>query len=167
MTTFTTRNASVEAVAAPIEDVWDAMVDADLLAELTPLIDRIEVQGDHWRWCLTSIRALGVEVAPCFTVAMTFDEPNLIAFEHDPPAGETERAGATGSYDLTAFEGGTVLDIEMEMAVDLPLPKLSRGAVENVMGRTTQLAGDRFFDNLLEHLGTRRVPVPDGAASAA
>jgi carbon monoxide dehydrogenase subunit G len=167
VTTFTTRNASVEAVAAPIEDVWDAMVDPDLLADLTPLIDRIEVQGDHWRWCLSSIKALGVEVAPCFTVAMTFEEPTLIAFEHDPPPGTMERAGATGSYDLSAFDGGTVLDIDMEMAVDLPLPRMSRGAVERVMGRTTQLAGDRFFENLLSHLGTRRVPVPDTTTEAA
>lgn len=167
MATFTTRNDSLEAVAAPIEEVWDAMVDPDLLAALTPLIDRIEVDGDHWRWCLSSIRAMGVDVAPCFTVAMTFEEPNLIAFEHDPPPGTNERAGATGSYQLTAFDGGTVLDIDMEMAVELPLPRISRGAVEGVMGRTTQLAGDRFFANLLDHLGTRRVPIPDRAADSA
>ena len=164
MTTFTTRNDSIEAVAAPRDEVWAAMADPDLLAELTPLVDRIEAVDGHWRWCLASIEAMGVSIAPCFTVAMTFDEPERITFEHDPPAGSTEPAGATGYYDLVAFDGGTVLDIDMTMHVDLPLPKLARGAVERIMDRTTQLHGDRFFNNLLEHLGTERVPVPAAVA---
>ena len=164
MTTFRTHNDSIEAVAAPRDEVWAAMADPDLLAALTPLIDRIEADGDHWRWCLTSIEAMGVSIAPCFTVRMTFDEPNRITFEHDPPAGASEPAGATGHYDLIAFDGGTVLDIDMTMHVDLPLPGMLRGAVERVMDRTTQLHGDRFFANLLAHLDTQRVPVPAGVA---
>lgn len=165
MTTFSTRNDSVEAVSAPIEQVWDAMADPDLLAELTPLIDRIEERGDHWTWHLVSVQALGASIAPCFTVAMTFDEPERIAFRHDPPADSTERAGATGHYLLTGFDGGTVLDIDMTMHVELPLPAMSRRAVERVMARSTQVAGDRFLDNLLTHLGAARVPVPAAAVS--
>jgi carbon monoxide dehydrogenase subunit G len=92
VTTFRTRNDSIEAVSAPVDKVWAAMADADLLAELTPMIDHIEVDGEHWTWCLTGVGALGVEIAPRFTVAMTFDEPHRIAFRHDPPAGATERA---------------------------------------------------------------------------
>ncbi len=164
MTTFTTRNDSIEAIAASRDEVWATMTDPDLLAELTPLIDRIEEHGDHWRWCLASIEALGVSVAPCFTVAMTFDQPERISFEHDPPAGERERAGADGYYDLVEIEQGTVLDIDLTMHVDLPLPKLARGTVESIMDRTTQMHGDRFFRNLLEHLGTHRVQVPAGVA---
>lgn len=164
MTTFSTRNDSMEAISAPVDRVWAAMTDPDLLARLTPLIDRIDDLGDHWRWRLVGIGALGVEIAPCFTVAMTFEEPRLIRFEHDPPAGATERAGATGKYELIGFDNGTVLDIDMEMHVDLPLPRMSRGAVERVMGRTTQLGGDRFFTNLLAHLDAERVAVPTGVA---
>lgn len=164
MTTFSTRNDSIEAIAAPRRQVWEVMTDAALLGELTPLIDRIEEHGDHWRWCLVSIEALGVSVAPCFTVAMTFDEPDRIAFAHDPPAGESERAGATGHYDLVAVEQGTVLDIDLTMQVELPLPRVTRGAVERVMDRTTQLHGDRFFANLLDHLGTHRIEVPAGVS---
>lgn len=164
MTTFTTRNNSIEAVAAPREEVWATMTDPDLLADLTPLIDRIEEDDDHWRWCLVSIEALGVSIAPCFTVAMTFDRPERIAFEHDPPTGEREAAGANGHYELIEVDQGTVLDIDMTMHVELPLPRMARGAVERIMDRTTQMHGDRFFRNLLDHLGTHRVEVPAGVA---
>lgn len=160
MARFEVHNDSMEAVSAPVEDVWAVMSDNDTLARLTPLIKRITATGDHWTWCLASVEALGVSVAPCFTVAMTFDEPNRIAFRHDPPAGAKERAGATGHYDLRAVEGGTVLDIDMTMHVELPLPRVMRSAVEPVMARTTQAHGDRFFANLLAHLGARRIPVP-------
>jgi hypothetical protein len=38
------------------------------------------------------------------------------------------------------------------MWVDLPLPKLSRRAVERVMAESMQRAGDRFAENLYRHL---------------
>ena len=160
MTTFRVTNASTEAVSAPVEEVWAAMVDPNLLAALTPLIDGIDADGDHWRWRLVRVGALGVEVAPSFTVAMEFDEPTRIAFTHDPPPGTTERAGATGVYLLEPIPEGTLLDIELSMCVQLPLPALSRGAVERVMRSTTQAAGDRFFHNLLTYLGATRLPTP-------
>ena len=160
MATFSVTNASVEAVSAPIERVWAAMVDPHLLAALTPLIDRIDEVGEHWCWQLVSVRALGVEVSPRFTVRMTFDEPNLIAFRHDPPPDTRERAGATGHYELQEIDDGTVLDIELSMHVELPLPAVTRPAVERVMASTTQAAGDRFFHNLLTALDAHRVPVP-------
>lgn len=165
MTTFTVTNTSTEAVSASLDDVWSAMVDPRLLAALTPLINRIDDRGDHWTWCLVNVGAMGVQVSPCFTVAMEFDEPNRIAFTHDPPAGVRERAGATGSYDLRAIEGGTLLDITLSMGVDLPLPALSRRAVERVMASTTQVAGDRFFHNLLTYLGADRIAVPSPQAA--
>ncbi len=165
MTTFSVTNASAEAISAGVDDVWAAMVDPNLLAALTPLIDEIAVVGDHWRWQLVSVGALGVHVAPSFTVAMTFDEPNLIAFDHDPPAGTTERAGASGHYVIEPIDAGTLLDIELTMCVDLPLPALSRGAVERVMASTTQAAGDRFFHNLLTYLGARRIEAPSRLAA--
>lgn len=169
MTTFTVTTASAEAISAPLDDVWAAMVDPNLLAALTPLIDGIEASGEHWCWRLVTIGALGVEVAPRFTVRMAFDEPNRITFTHDPPPGKREVAGATGHYDMAAIPDGTLLDIELSMTVDLPLPALSRGAVERVMGRTTQAAGDRFFHNLLTYLGARRIEAPaaTGAGGAA
>lgn len=163
MTTFTVTNASAEAISAPIGEVWAAMVNPQLLAALTPLIDGIEAHGEHWRWQLVTIGALGVSVAPCFTVRMEFDEPNRIAFTHEPPPGATERAGATGWYDLREIEGGTLLDISLTMSVDLPLPALSKGAVLPVMRSTTQAAGDRFFHNLLTYLGATRIPAPTSA----
>ena len=167
MARFSVRNDSAEAISAPIQDVWDAMADPTLLAELTPLIADIAEDGDHWRWCLTTVSAMGASIAPCFTVAMTFDEPTRIEFRHDPPAGQTEPAGVNGFYDILQIEGGTLLDIDITMHVELPLPSFSRGAVEAVMARTTQAHGDRFFANLLEHLDAERIPVPSRTELAA
>lgn len=160
MARFEVRNDSVEAVSAPRDAVWAVMSDNDLLAELTPLISSITADGERWTWCLARFEALGVAVAPCFTVSMTFDEPSRIAFRHDPPPGVEERAGADGHYELREVEGGTVLDIDLTMHVELPLPRAMRGVVEAVFARTTQAHGDRFFANLLAHLGAERIPVP-------
>lgn len=160
MATFSIRDSNRDALSAPRDEVWPVMEDPDLIAQLMPLVDRIEVRGEHWRWCLANVGALGVSVSPCFTVAMTIVEPERIEFRHDPPPGARERAGASGAYGLVPFDGGTVLDIDLEMSVELPLPRLSRGAVQQVMATTTRIAGDRFFANLCAHLGATQVPLP-------
>ena len=40
--------------------------------------------------------------------------------------------------------------------MDLPLPKLSKGAVTRVMNKVIDRMGDRFADNLLQRLEARR-----------
>jgi carbon monoxide dehydrogenase subunit G len=163
---FEVTNVSSDVVGAPREAIWDVLSDPALLAHLAPLVDRIDRVGDgHWRWQLTGIRALGQRFAPCFTVAMRFDEHDRIEFTHDPPAGATEHAGAEGVYDLAdvapgqdaAFPaGGTQVAIELTVHVDLPLPAVSRPAVTAVMERTMSPMGDRFASNLRRHLGVNR-----------
>ena len=75
-------------------------------------------------------------------------------FEHRPPAGSTERAGADGRYELDdRGDGRTRLFVDISLCVDLPLPRLSRRAVEKVMATTMQRTGDRFGLNLYRRLG--------------
>jgi carbon monoxide dehydrogenase subunit G len=164
VTRFSTTDASSDIVGAPREAIWKVLTDPQLLADLTPLIHEIAaVDDDHWRWQLVGISALGTRFAPCFTVRMRFVDQERIEFEHDPPTGATEHAGARGVYDLedvaadaTFPDGGTRVSIELTVHVELPLPSASRGAVERVMGTTMRRMGDRFAGNLRRHLGARR-----------
>ncbi len=160
MTRFSVRNASREVITAAQGDVWAVMTDPSMLAELTPLVDRIVADGEHWTWHLTGVEAMGVNARPRFTVLMEFEEPRRMAFDHDPPADRRENSGSTGEYLIEDLgDATTALEIDLTMWVDLPLPKFSRGAVERIMQSSTQAAGDRFFANLLRHLDAEAVTV--------
>ena len=151
---FEATNRSSEVVPADRGDIWAALTDPELLTDLTPLLHRIDTHGDRWVWHMMGINALGVEIAPSFTETMQFDPRERIDFEHTPPPdGPPERAGADGVYRLADTDGGTLLDIEITIHVQLPLPQVSRGAVQRVMEQSMARTGDRFGRNLLDHLG--------------
>lgn len=154
MTTFSSRNRSTAVVPATRQQIWAIVSDPVALAELTPLVRSIEAHGDRWRWHLSGVSALGVSVAPGFTERMLFTEGARIEFHHDPPEGVHERAGAEGTYDLAdAEEGRTRLAIDITVEVELPLPRVSKRAVERVMASTMTRTGDRFARNLYARLG--------------
>lgn len=153
MTCFSSRNTSRADVPAPRSDIWDALTSPELLAQMTPLLDTISVDGDRWCWELSGIRALGVEIAPTFTERMEFEPESRIGFRHDPPP-DGERAGADGVYELKVNDdGSTNLCIDITLSVDLPLPRASRRAVERVMRSTMTRTGDLFAERLYRHVG--------------
>lgn len=135
MNRFEARNISTADVPAPRGEIWEILRSPDLLAEMTPLLDRISVSGNLWCWQMGGFSALGVEISPSFTERMTFDPENTIRFEHHPPDGANERAGADGVYTLEAIDDGTThLEIDIKLHVQLPLPRASRRAVERSSG---------------------------------
>ena len=153
MTRFQNRNRSEADLPVDRERIWEVLTDPGCLAALTPLIRDITAEGDTWCWQLSGISALGVSVAPSFTEQMTFTPVERIEYRHAPPSGTTEKAGADGVYTLTELDADhTRLFVDLTMWVDLPLPKLSRRAVERVMAESMQRAGDRFAENLYRHL---------------
>ena len=99
------------------------------------------------------VEALGVSVAPTFTERMEFIEPRLIRFNHVTTRGDRERAGADGTYELTQRGEETELKVDIALTVELPLPRLSAGAVERVMKTSMQRTGRRFAVNLYHRLG--------------
>lgn len=134
--------------------VWEVLTDPDALADMTPLLARIDVDGDRWCWQMAGIRALGIEVAPSFTERMTFHAPERIEFRHEPPPGHTDRAGADGVYELAELAPDrTHLSIDLTLSVELPLPAISRRAVEKVMTSTMGRTGDVFAERLAGRLG--------------
>lgn len=161
MTRFESTNVSEADVPAPREKIWSVVTSPECLAELTPLIDRITADGDIWRWQLKSISALGTRLAPSFTEQMSFEDGRRLSYEHRSPAGTNERAGARGTYTLADLpDGGTHLAVDLTLHIELPLPGLSRRAVEQVMATTMARTGQRFADNLYAHLGIRLPRAP-------
>jgi carbon monoxide dehydrogenase subunit G len=157
MNSFSAKTHAEAVVLAPQEEIWAALVDPVLMARLTPFLRRITAAGDHWVWEMTGLNVLGLKVAPTFTERMVFTEPDRIEFHHDPPAGETEKAGVEGWYSLapTGASTGpaTRLVTDLEITVDLPLPKASAPAVRATMRKVIDTMGDRFSQRLLDHLG--------------
>lgn len=153
MTRFESRTVSEADVPVPPSAIWEVLSSPDLLARFTPLIREIRANGDLWCWQLSGISALGVEVAPSFSERMTLVEEERIDFRHDPPDGAKEKAGADGTYTLTALgDDATRLFIDITIWADLPLPKVSRRAVERIMAESMDRTGDRFASNLYDHL---------------
>jgi carbon monoxide dehydrogenase subunit G len=153
MSRFSATNESEAVVAAGRAEIWAALTDPVLLPKLTPLLRRIETDGDLWRWHLIRIAVLGVGVATTFTERMRFDEGRRITYSHEPPPGVTERTGADGFYQLADVHGGTSLKIGLTLHVDLPLSRVAAPIVVKVMETTMARTGDRFASNLLKHLG--------------
>ncbi len=155
MTRFSADTASEATVTAERKAVWDVLVDPALLPKLTPLLSKIDADGDLWRWHMVRLAVLGVGIKPVFTERMVFDygdEVSRIDFTHEPPAGVTEWAGAEGHYTLRDVDGGTHLGIGLRLDVDMPLPRYSAPVVQRAMRSTMMATGDRFSANLLKHL---------------
>ncbi|HEX5088914.1 MAG TPA: SRPBCC family protein [Nocardioides sp.] len=153
MSSFFARTRARSVVLARREDIWALLIDPVLMARFTPFVRNITADGDHWFWEMSGLSVLGLKVAPSFTERMELREPERIEFRHDPPAGRVEKAGAQGWYALTPTEDGTELTTELEITVDLPLPRASGPAVRATMRKVIDAMGDRFSQNLLEHLG--------------
>ncbi len=157
MNRFRAHNSSEATLRSSPERVWEVLTDPELLPVLTPYLQRIEVDAsqpgvDRWTWHLTRIPVLSATVQPTFTEVMTFEEPSHIGFAHDPSK-TTERTGVDGHYEVTPSGTGTDVAIELEIWCDLPLPKLSRMAVESVMSGVVAVMGKRFAANMRRHLG--------------
>ena len=153
MATFTATTRNREVVPAGRAEIWAALTDPTLLPELTPYLDKITVDGDHWRWEMSRLPVLSVVVAPSFTELMEFDDHSRIGFTHDPPEGQREQAAAEGSYHLEdAGPGKTDLSIELTLQVDLPLPRAAAPAVRRVMKGVMDRMGQKFAMNLMAHL---------------
>jgi len=156
VTSFSASTRAEAVVLAPQQEIWDALVDPVLMARFTPFLKSITADGDLWRWQLSGLNVLGAKVAPAFTERMVFREPDRIEFRHDPPDGTTEQAGVAGWYALTPTHDGTELVTELEITLDLPLPKASGRAVRAAMRKVIDRMGDRFSENLLGHLGVEQ-----------
>ena len=157
MRSFSATTESEAVVAAPAADIWAVLTDPVLLPELTPLLTRIDADGDIWTWHMMQIKALGVGISPKFTERMLFDDGHRIDYSHAPAEGVHERTGAHGWYQLDEVEQGTQLSISLTLSVELPLPRTAGPAVRRVMKTTITRTGERFSSNLLKHLGTEQI----------
>ena len=152
MNRFHARNQSEATLRATPDEVWAILTDPDLLVRFTPNLRSIDVDGDRWTWHLTRIPVLSSAIEPSFTEVMELDQPKRIRFTHDDARAD-ERAGVDGEYLLEPVGEGTHVAIDLGIWVDLPLPRLSRPAVERVMSTVVAGMGYRFGQNVRRYLG--------------
>jgi carbon monoxide dehydrogenase subunit G len=153
---FSATTASEAVVEADRTAIWKAITDPVVLPRLTPLLKRIDTYGDLWHWELSRVNVLGIVVNPTFTERMAFLEGTRIDYQHEPPDGVREWAGAEGWYELSDHPAGTHLAISLTLFVDLPLAGFAAPAVERVMRTAMAVTGSRFAANLEHYLGVRR-----------
>jgi carbon monoxide dehydrogenase subunit G len=143
MAIFRARDRSSAVLRSPRSKVWAALTDPVLVARMTPYVTSIDVEGDRWTWQMATIPVLGIHVAPTFTERMALD-----------PAHPDEMTAVEGTYVLSDHgDGGTDVSIDLEIACHLPLPGLTRPAVERVMAGVVKHMGTVYSRNLLKHLG--------------
>lgn len=158
MTRFTGTNNSAGIVTTSRDRVWDVLTDPAAVARLTPFVDRIEADGDHWVWHMSNIPGLPVRFAPTFTERMTFKPMERIEYEHDPQGGR-EPAAVQGWYALEDHEQGTYLEICLEICIALPLPRAAGRVVTAAMSQVMKRMGDRFAERFTAELGAQEIPV--------
>lgn len=153
MTAFRSGYHSVAFVPTDAERIWTVLAKAELVAELFPLVARIEPRGDVWRWTLAGVSRRGVQIAPSFTERMTFVPISRVEFRHEPPPGSKERIGLVGVHQITKVDDATSkLRIDLELRLQLPLPEFGRRVVERVMAAGLRRAGTTFSRNLYAYL---------------
>lgn len=155
MNRFSATNESEAVVAADRAAIWEVITSPVLLPKLTPLLTKIDADGELWRWHLIRLNVLGVGVGSEFTERMKFEDCERIDYHHEPPSGVVERTGAEGWYVLSDHKDGTHLAISLTLTVELPLPRAAKSVVQRVMAETMQRTGDRFSANLYNHLGIK------------
>lgn len=154
MTRFSARNSSSADLRSSRVEVWKALTDPGLLPQLTPYLNRIDVEGDRWTWHLAKIPLLGKSIGTTFTEVMSFEEPHRIEFTHDQARTE-ETTYVQGVYVLEDRGEGCRVSIDLEVVSELPFGRFTRGAVEAGMSAVMAGMGRRFARNLLRHLGEK------------
>jgi carbon monoxide dehydrogenase subunit G len=152
MNWFSASNESEGVVAADRSTVWELLTDPDALAEMTPLLQRIDTHGDVWRWQFSAVPILGTALAPAFTERMTFAPEDRIDYHHEPADGHSERTGVDGWYTLSDAAEGTHLAIGLTVKAHLPLSRLAAPAVRTAMRTVIAATGAGFARNLERRL---------------
>ena len=157
MATFTSTRRDVADVPHPVDAVWELLVDPGAVARLTPLVASIDVdEQGRWIWCLQRVPVPGRPLDLTMTEEMTFTPKTRIEFTH-APLEHGLKAGADGHYELEPQGAdATRLGIELTVTAQLPLPGVTRRAVEAAMQQVLSQMGNRFAHNMLRELGGSR-----------
>ncbi len=154
MATFSRSRHDTADVPHGVDAVWDLLCDPAAVARMTPMVARIEADGDTWVWHLRGVPLPGKVVDLTMTERMEFEPQRRIGFTHEPLTSGIV-AGAEGHYALEPAESGTTLTIDLTITARLPLPGMAGPAVRSAMSQVLRHMGDRFAANMLRELDRR------------
>lgn len=144
-------------IAAERERVHQTVADTPTVAELIPRVQTATPLGpDTWRWTLEEHHALGHTVQPAFTVRIEDHAPSGVRFVHQPDPGAPDGRAGGGITLVAASSEATTATVDVEVSLDLPIPRLIRGAARALIELEVRRSVDRFLAALDERVTTSR-----------
>ena len=148
-------------VEAPIERVWEALNDPEILKQAIPGCDEIVRLSDTELTAKVTARVGPVKAS--FTGQVTLsdlDPPNSYRISGEGKGGAAGFAKGGANVSLVADGGATILKYEVDATVGGKLAQLGARLID---GTAKKMAGE-FFSNFAEVVGG---PAPEGAAAPA
>jgi uncharacterized protein len=152
-------------VQAPIEEVWDFMLDVEKVAPCVPGAELTETLDDHtWKGkVLMKLGPVSLSYAGTVTIQERDDEHHRVSLKAE---GREQRgkgaASATSTSVLTSVDGGTKVVIETDLTITGAVAQYGRGMIGDVSRKVT----DEFAACLQANItATRPVTVTDAVAA--
>jgi carbon monoxide dehydrogenase subunit G len=148
-------------VEAPIERVWDALNDPEILKQAIPGCDEIQRLSDTELSAKVTARVGPVKAS--FTGQVTLsdlDPPNSYRISGEGKGGAVGFAKGGANVSLEADGDATILKYEVDATVGGKLAQLGARLID---GTAKKMAGE-FFSNFAEVVGG---PAPEGVAAPA
>jgi carbon monoxide dehydrogenase subunit G len=151
-------------VPFPVEKVWDALLDPEVLVRTIPGCERLETTGDH-----TYAMTVTAGVA---AIRGTYDGTCALSDlkQHESLVMRLTGAGAPGTIDATvnvSFETPEAGQTRISYDADAIVGGMVGGVGQRMLGSVSKRMAGEFFANVADAIGGGPVPVPGAALPAA
>jgi carbon monoxide dehydrogenase subunit G len=152
-------------IAYPVERVWDALLDPEVLVRTIPGCERLETTGDHTYAMTVTAGVAAIRGTYDGTCALSALAP------HESLVMRLQGAGAPGTVDATvnvafaaAGDGGTRVSYDADAVVG----GMVGGVGQRMLGSVSKRMAGEFFGNVAEAIGGGPVAAaaPAGAEPA-
>ena len=145
---------SSQSFDAPIDRVWELLIDPDSVARCVPGCEKLEPLGDDRYWATISVRVASIGGTYQGTVAIVEKRPPnsyKLLMEGDGRSGFVKGEGA---FSLTSQGEATLVELSGEVQIGGTIARFG----QRLLGGVSKMMVDRFFDCLKERVSESRSP---------
>ena len=151
-------------VAAPVQQVWDALLDPSVLVRTIPGCERLEETGDHSYAMTVSAGVAAIKGTYDGTCALSdLDEPTSLTMKVQG-AGAPGTIGATVSVSFDDNGDGTTL---LRYDADAVVGGMIGGVGQRMLSSVSKRMAGEFFGNVERAIAQPEVEEPAGGRAAS